>query len=94
MPETVPQIEAEKKRLPGQPGFSDEALFLTDAPVPGPAKEAQRAPSAYAARTVTDWTALEALQESWQDLASDSAELNPFYEPWMLLPVLRSFART
>jgi len=94
MPETVPRIGEEKKRLPRQPGFSDEALFLTDAPIPSPAKEAQRAPAGYAARTLTDWTALEALQESWQDLASDCAELNPFYEPWMLLPALRSFART
>ncbi|HYS10409.1 MAG TPA: GNAT family N-acetyltransferase [Myxococcales bacterium] len=94
MPETVPRIGEEKKRLPRQPGFSDEALFLSDAPIPGPAKEAQRAPAGYAARTLTDWTALEALQESWQDLASDCAELNPFYEPWMLLPALRSFART
>jgi len=45
MPETVPRIGEEKKRLPRQPGFSDEALFLSDAPIPGPAKEAQRAPA-------------------------------------------------
>ena len=74
--------------------MGDLLAKLCSAPVPGPAKEARRAPSAYTAQIVTDWTALEALQEPWQELAGDCAELNPFYEPWMLLPALRSFARS
>lgn len=29
----------------------------------------------------------------WQDLADRSAEPNPFFEPWMLIPALRAFAK-
>src|SRR3954454_4126380 len=92
----MPEIAArptETARPEQQPEFSDEALFLTDAPVPGPARRATRAAVPFSARSVSDWTELEAIAESWQDLAAAAAEPNPFYEPWMLLPALRSFAR-
>jgi CelD/BcsL family acetyltransferase involved in cellulose biosynthesis len=79
----------EESRAP-DPGFSDEALFLTDAPVPGRAPA--RAAGEVWTRAVSDWEALEALQPAWRDLAEAAAEPNPFYEPWMLLPALRSFA--
>src|SRR6266478_5680049 len=42
---------------------------------------------------LTDSAELEALQDAWEELAAASVEPNPFYEPWMLLPALRSFAR-
>jgi CelD/BcsL family acetyltransferase involved in cellulose biosynthesis len=70
--------------------FSDEALLLTDAPVPG-----RSAPATIAdlqTEVITDWSRLEALEAEWQDLASAAAEPNPFYEPWMLLPALRAYA--
>src|ERR1700704_5320538 len=76
-----------------QPAFSDEALLLTDAPVPRGARDRNRAAGAFASRTISDWAELEALQDAWEDLAAASVEPNPFYEPWMLLPALRSFAR-
>jgi len=90
MPDTavrsVPRPKSEEL-----PPFSDEALLLTDAPVPGSAKPAA-GKAQFHARTVSDWTELEALEEIWHELAADAAEPNPFYEPWMLLPALRSFA--
>src|SRR5436190_3850041 len=92
MPEIVAR-PTETARPEQQPGFSDEALFITDAPVPGPARQATRVAVPFSARSVSDWTELEAIAESWQDLAAAAAEPNPFYEPWMLLPALRSFAR-
>ncbi|HXL39570.1 MAG TPA: hypothetical protein VN928_03405, partial [Myxococcales bacterium] len=76
-----------------QPAFSDEALLLTDAPVPGRVLDRGRAAGTFASRTLSDWAELEALQDAWEELAAASVEPNPFYEPWMLLPALRSFAR-
>lgn len=72
--------------------FSDEALFLTDAPVPQ-GETAARRPAGHAwSRTITDWSLLETFREQWRELAVSAAEPNPFYEPWMLLPALRAFA--
>jgi Acetyltransferase (GNAT) domain len=71
--------------------FSDEALLLTDAPIPGPPPAA--VPGELEAEVVTDWSHLEALEQEWQDLAAAAAEPNPFYEPWMLLPALRTYGR-
>jgi len=74
-------------------GFSDEALFLTDAPVPGVEKPPRHEAAGHAwSRTLTDWSGLEAFADQWRELASAATEPNPFYEPWMLLPALRSFA--
>src|SRR5262245_16588865 len=42
---------------------------------------------------VRDADALERYAQQWQDLASHAIEPNPFYEPWMLIPALRSFGR-
>src|SRR5438132_1594041 len=79
------------------PTISDEALFLTDAPVPG-RQLPQRRPLEDAAElwteTVTDWAQLAALESEWQELSGAAAEPNPFYEPWMLIPALRNFAAT
>jgi CelD/BcsL family acetyltransferase involved in cellulose biosynthesis len=72
--------------------FSDEALLLTDAPVPG--RIAPPAIGDLQAEAITDWSQLEALEEEWQDLASAAAEPNAFYEPWMLLPALRAYGST
>src|SRR3954466_9403070 len=82
--------------------FSDEALILTDAPVPGraEARVPARAPEELARRqedahlwveSCTDRRELEALAGDWQALADVAAEPNPFYEPWMLLPALDHF---
>jgi len=76
-----------------QPAFSDEALLLTDAPVPGRAPDRGGVAGTFASRTISDWAELEALQDAWEELAAASVEPNPFYESWMLLPALRSFAR-
>ncbi|HZX96630.1 MAG TPA: GNAT family N-acetyltransferase [Myxococcales bacterium] len=84
-----PVVRQVVKRTKEQ-GFSDEVLFLTDAPVPG--RPAPRPSDEIWTETVTGWSRLEALQGAWQDLAASAAEPNPFYEPWMLLPALRSFA--
>src|SRR5215475_10564242 len=92
MPDTAARI-AEQDR-PEPEGFSDEVLFLTDAPVPGPSREVQPAGATFTARILSDWNELEGFQQSWQELAAAAAEPNPFYEPWMLLPALRSFARS
>src|SRR2546429_7401956 len=78
--------------LPGTlpaPAFSDEALLLTDAPVPG--RTAPPATADLQSEVITDWSRLEALGEEWQDLASAAAEPHPVYQPWMLLPALRAY---
>ncbi|MFL5308812.1 MAG: GNAT family N-acetyltransferase [Myxococcales bacterium] len=71
------------------PAFSDEALLLTDAPVPG--RNAPAATTDLDTEVIADWSRLEALEAEWQDLAAAAAEPNPFYEPWMLLPALRAY---
>jgi len=85
-PVVRPRREARKRER-----FSDEVLFLTDAPVPGRA----RAPASdeIEVETVADWTRLQEIESEWLDLAAHAAEANPFYEPWMLLPALRAFAQ-
>lgn len=80
------------RALPGiipAPSFSDEALLLTDAPIPGRPSPADGAD--LETEVVTDWARLVALEQEWQDLAAAASEPNPFYEPWMLLPALRAY---
>jgi len=77
---------------PADPGFSDEALFLTDAPVPGQGQLAAQVRDAWV-EVVQDPTRLQVLEEEWESLAAAALEPNPFYEPWMLLPALRRFGR-
>jgi len=89
MPEPVVRPAA-KPRPPREAEFSDEVLFLTDAPVPG--RAVARSAGEVWSRAVTDWTTLQTLEPQWRDLAEAAAEINPFFEPWMLLPALRSFA--
>lgn len=40
---------------------------------------------------IEDFDLLEDHLQAWDDLSADSLEPNPFYEPWMLMPALRSF---
>ena len=73
------------------PQFSDEALLLTDAPVPGrlllpPDAELET-------EVVTDASRLAALESDWEELADSAAEPNPFYEPWALLPAVRAYGK-
>ena len=86
----VATVEAPAPELSPQRPFSDEALLLTDAPVPG--RPAPPAAADLQTELVTDWSRLEALEQEWQDLAAGAVEPNPFYEPWMLLPALRAYA--
>src|SRR4051812_26157953 len=90
MPETA--VRPVTPTEPASPGFSDEALFLTDAPPPGKPRDARAAAAGFSVRRVTDWAELEALREPWHELAGAAVEPNPFYEPWMLLPALRRLA--
>jgi CelD/BcsL family acetyltransferase involved in cellulose biosynthesis len=84
------RIPARPEGAPPARGFSDEALLLTDAPVPGPPLAALQEEELQA-EVFTDWSRLSTLEEEWQELASSAAEPNPFYEPWMLLPALRAY---
>lgn len=43
-------------------------------------------------RVVEDLGALDRYESDWEDLAANSLEPNPFYEHWMLMPAIRSFA--
>ncbi len=43
------------------------------------------------AELLRDAEALSALVPQWEALASEAAEPNPFYEPWMLLPALEAY---
>src|SRR2546428_12982093 len=70
------------------PGFSDEALLLTDAPVPG--RPPAAAPGELQAEVITAWPRLTALEAEWQDLAAAAGAPNPVYEPPMLLPAPRA----
>lgn len=69
--------------------FSDEALILTDAPVPG--WLAESADGQLDVEVVTDLSRLAALEPAWQDLADAAGEPNAFYEPWALLPAIRAY---
>jgi hypothetical protein len=40
---------------------------------------------------IEDFDLLEDHLQAWEDLTADALEPNPFYEPWMLMPALRSF---
>ncbi|MDQ3266915.1 MAG: hypothetical protein M3Y59_25225 [Myxococcota bacterium] len=60
--------------------------------VPPPFAAAERAAidcAALEVETVESVEALAAFEAPWQSLADEALEPNPFYEPWMLLPVLR-----
>jgi CelD/BcsL family acetyltransferase involved in cellulose biosynthesis len=41
---------------------------------------------------VEDPDVLEDYVQAWEDLAEEALEVNPFYEPWMLMPALRALA--
>jgi len=43
-------------------------------------------------REIRDFDELKEYLGQWEDLARDAIEPNPFYEPWMLIPALRSLA--
>ena len=99
MPAIQPAQQAKRRptsQPPAQPSFSDEALLLTDAPVPGRAPDelARRQEDAHVwIESISGRRELEALAAEWQALADDAAEPNPFYEPWMLLPALEHFGK-
>src|SRR5438128_8581824 len=42
-------------------------------------------------KVVSDVTVLREYQRDWEELAADTIEPNPFYEPWMLLPAVDAF---
>jgi CelD/BcsL family acetyltransferase involved in cellulose biosynthesis len=44
-------------------------------------------------RVLDDPVALAAHIAAWEDLAAEATDVNPFYEPWMLLPALEAFAK-
>src|SRR5215813_851174 len=62
-------------------------------PTAAPDGEGETRPRPISVRDVRDADALEGYVEQWQELASHALEPNPFYESWMLIPALRSFAR-
>ena len=76
-----------------KPAFSDEALFLVDAKVPGqPAPpRPELNPDSVWIETATTAAQLAAVAAECDDLAAAAIEPNPFYEPWMLLSALREF---
>jgi hypothetical protein len=62
---------------------------------PGPATTVSplhSQPGKWWVEVVRSADALEAHRPAWDDLAWQALEPNPFYESWMLLPALRSFA--
>jgi len=71
---------------PGIPRFSDEALLLIDAPVPG--RRAAAPVGNIRIVAVSSLERLASIEAEWQELGARAAEPNPFYEPWMLLPAL------
>ena len=82
---------------PEQQPYSDEALLLTDAPVPGrarplaPAHKPAADLGAVWVETITTADQLAAIAGACEELAAAAIEPNPFYEPWMLVSALRSF---
>jgi CelD/BcsL family acetyltransferase involved in cellulose biosynthesis len=86
----VAELEAPAPELVPRRPFSDEALLLTDAPVPR--RIAPPAGAELETEVISDWSRLEALEQEWQDLAAAAIDTNPFYEPWMLLPALRAYS--
>jgi CelD/BcsL family acetyltransferase involved in cellulose biosynthesis len=94
MAEVTPPPEIPHRPLePEKPEtFSDEALLLTDAPVPKRA-EPKRDPGQVRIEVIGDWEKLAAMEPEWQQLADHASEPNAFYEPASLLPALRHFAQ-
>ena len=41
---------------------------------------------------IEDVNVLEDYVQAWEDLVDEALEVNPFYEPWMLMPALRALA--
>lgn len=76
------------------PVISDEALYLTDTPVPGGRKAPLAPPTAAELwiETASTEAQLQAAAAACADLADHALEPNPFYEPWMLLAALRELA--
>ena len=93
MPETTPIPTRAPDAPRPEAEFSDEALLLTDAPVPGRPQQRVTGPTEITVEIVTDPAQLAALEQPWQDLAENAAEPNPFYEPWALIPALRNFGK-
>jgi hypothetical protein len=85
-----PPAGQSEMREPEIPRFSDEALLLTDAPVPG--RKAALPVGKVHIVAVSSVERLASIEAEWQELGARAAEPNPFYEPWMLLPALRAFA--
>jgi CelD/BcsL family acetyltransferase involved in cellulose biosynthesis len=88
-PQAPARAEVSRTRAAEPRPFSDEALLLTDAPVPG----ARPAPAdaQLDVEVMTDPSRLAALEPAWQDLADAAAEPNAFYEPWALLPAIDAY---
>ena len=95
MPEgTKVALRAPAPAAPSEPAFSDDALLLTDAPVPSGPRTAQKARRGnLRVQVLRDWTELAARAAECEELAASAAEPNPFYEPFMLLPALRCFGK-
>jgi CelD/BcsL family acetyltransferase involved in cellulose biosynthesis len=90
--ETVPENPRREATEIAKP-FSDEALFLTDAPVPGLSAPQRQEEGTLQVESVREPQRLAALAPEWQQLADRAAEPNPFFEPWMLMPALRHFGK-
>src|SRR5712691_1888056 len=68
------------------------ACFSPEAP-PAVSKERIAGSQPPRIEVLRDPVALARLIPQWEDLAASALEPNPFYEHWMLLPALESFAK-
>jgi len=71
--------------------FTDEAL-MTGLSEPATASTVVVDTDKITVKVCEDFSSLVHLIPAWKELARNSIEPNPFYEPWMLMPALESFA--
>jgi CelD/BcsL family acetyltransferase involved in cellulose biosynthesis len=93
MPVTQNFAPVPRRKTERNSPFSDEALLLTDAPVPGMAPPEPTKRQEDARLWIESIVGPQQLKAEWQSLADDCAEPNPFYEPWMVLPALEHFGK-
>lgn len=68
---------------------SKSEILTLDAASQGPTPTSGHRMSVVA---IEDLDVLEDYVQAWEDLAEEALEVNPFYEPWMLMPALRGLA--
>src|SRR5499426_4932986 len=88
----------EEVRMANEKATGGSVIDAPAPPLPGASRPSARdvtADGAHGVRlsvvVINDLTALEKYVPAWEDLAANAIEPNAFYEPWMMMPAIRTF---